>query len=218
MPALLNYRNTIISAVVCLDLVLFLRLVLISASFPWLCLKVYFCCSVELEQISTVWKVIKNWDDWRRNKGFNCVPSAAQVGFYHLDHQFLTLVCNAGLLRALALSLSPMRRQVLCQCHTTWQKLALGAQDATWDNKLLPQQTHISCGVGTSFMQVEHVLKLLDLMLCSCLPEQWHQSATQSCLLRGRKSQYNPCQTVWAHQLMTWAPDSFQKLIGYGVA
>lgn len=106
MPALLNYRNTIISAVVCLDLVLFLRLVLISASFPWLCLKVYFCCSVELEQISTVWKVIKNWDDWRRNKGFNCVPSAAQVGFYHLDHQLLTLVCNAGLLRALALCIS----------------------------------------------------------------------------------------------------------------
>lgn len=39
---LLNYRSTVISAVVCLDLVLFLRLVLISASFPWLCFKIFF--------------------------------------------------------------------------------------------------------------------------------------------------------------------------------
>lgn len=136
-------------------------------------LKNIFCSSVELEQISSIWKVIKNWVDWRRNKWFNHVTTAAQVGFYHLDLQLLTLVCNAGLLSSMHWhSASPMWRQVSCQCHM-WQKLALGAQESTWDNQLLPQQTHMSCGIETSFMQVGHVLKVLDLMLWSCVPEQW---------------------------------------------
>lgn len=140
-------------------------------------LKDIFCRSVEFEQISPVCKVIKNWVDWRRNKWFNHVTTAAQVGFYHLDLQVLTHVHNAGLLSSMHWHslhvLCGDRSHVTCvSCHT-WQKLSLGAQDATWDNQLLPQQTHISYGVETSFMQMEHVLKLLDLMLWSCLPEQW---------------------------------------------
>lgn len=135
-------------------------------------LKDIFCCFVEFEQISPLWKVIKNRVDWRRNKWFNHVTTAAQVGFYHLHLQLLTLLCNAGLLSSMHRhSLHLLCGGLMSVPHMA--KAGFGCPGCHMRQGTFPQQTHIPCAVETSFMQVENVWKLPGLMLWLCLPEQW---------------------------------------------